>query len=93
MDAEIREWLRLAPADIPVYVAVACIGGAFFTGAGVVDTMLVLTALICSAMSCVYGMKRDARLSVFTNNAKLITYPFYLTVCMISAVMNFWYWN
>jgi hypothetical protein len=93
MDAELREWLGLAPADVPVYVAVVCIGIAFFTGAGIVDTMLIVTALICSAMSCVMGMKQDARLSVFTNNAKLFAYPFYLAVCMIAAILNFRYWN
>ena len=93
MDAEIHEWLSLAPADVPVYIAVACVSAAFFVDAGVLDSLLVLTALICSAMSCVYGMRRNARLSVFTNNAKLFAYPFYVSVCMVAACLNFNYWN
>ena len=93
MDAEIREWLDLAPVDVPVYVAVVCLGAAFFTETGVLDSLLVVTALVCSAMSCVYGIRQDARLSVFTNTAKLFAYPFYLTVCVVAACLNFNYWN
>ena len=93
MDAELREWLGIAPADFPVYLAFICLAIAYFVGAGVVDTMLVIVAIVACVASCVIGMPRDIRVSGFTNVIKLTAYPICLVVCVVLGIVNFKYWN
>ncbi len=93
MDAELREWLGIAPADFPVYLAVIFLVAAFFVGAGVLDTILVSTSLLACVLSCIIGMRKDIRVSGFTNGVKLASYPICLVVCIVVSFLNFKYWN
>ena len=93
MDAELREWLGLAPADFPVYLACLCLVLTYFVKGGILDTFLVLIAIGACIVSCFIGMKKDWRVSGFTNGAKLATYPICLVACIILSLINFKFWN
>ena len=93
MNSELREWLGLATADFPVYAACLFVVVMFFKNGFYLDAVLSAVSIILCMASCVIGMKKDSKLSNFTNTAKLIAYPFCLLVCLILVLLNFRYWN
>lgn len=72
---ELRAWLGLAPADLPVWCAGICILVMNIAEDPVIDWAMAAAALILTLIACFMGMKRDKHLSDFSNAMKKITYP------------------
>jgi signal peptidase I len=80
---EIIEWLSLTYADVLVYLAFGAAIAMFFVQHVGLDILLAVTALTLALTSCFVGMKRDSRVSNFTNTAKWVGYP----ICVIFIVL------
>lgn len=97
MDHELREWLSLAPADLVCYASYGCLIGLYFTPSGWPDWRLGGAAVLLSLLACVIGMRRDDKVSDFTNLMKLISYPlnaaFVLLIPFIHAWLNDGEWR
>lgn len=93
MNNDLREWMGVAPADFPVYFAVICVVLAYSISDFALDAILISLAIIACVVSCFIGMKRDEKVSGFTNAMKLASYPICLFACVILGVVNFVFWN
>ncbi len=93
MDNELREWLGIAPADFPIYLAILCLVIAYFVRDISSDIVLIVGAIVACIVSCFIGMKKDPKVSGFTNGVKLISYPTCLLGCIILSMVNFVFWN
>ena len=93
MNNELKEWLGIAPADFPVYLATVCIVVIFFSKNFPLDVVLSVLTVSCTIASCFIGMKKDPNVSAFTNSIKLIAYPFCLALATFLIALNFLYWN
>lgn len=93
MDNELREWLGLAPADFPVYLAAICVVVLFFTTNFLLDLALSVLAVSSTIVSCFMGMKKDPQVSAFTNSIKFIAYPFCVFLATFLIALNFLFWN
>lgn len=79
---ELLEWLGITFADLLVYLAVAVIAAMFFVSNPIADMVLAVVGVGLTIAACPLGMKRDPKVSGFTNNVKLVAYP----VCVLLAV-------
>lgn len=93
MNSEVKEWLGIAPADFPVYFATVCLILMFFNKGFYGDLALSVLILFCTIVSCFIGMKKDSKVSSFTNLIKFIAYPFCLVFASFLIALNFIYWN
>jgi hypothetical protein len=90
---ELREWLGLTWADLLVYLAAAAIFAMFFTRVAVLDAVLAIVALLFSLASCPLGMRRDPRVSRFTNLMKAIGYPAAVVLTLLLVLVHYVYWD
>jgi hypothetical protein len=93
MNNELREWSGLATADFPVYAACLFVVVMYFNNGIYLDAVLSAVSIILCIAACVIGMKKDSKLSDFTNTSKLIAYPLCLMICLILVYVNFTNWN
>lgn len=92
-NAELLEWIGLAPADLAVYVATAALGGMYYWKDPVVDHVLAGVAVLFCLVACAVGMRRKENLSGFTNTVKMISYPLCLLIAVGLIVRNYSHWN
>jgi hypothetical protein len=90
---ELREWLSMAPADIPVWGAAVAVGVMYFIKNSTVDIMLSVLVMGLTTFSCFIGMKYDDRVSTLTNLAKKIFYPVSVLLGLVAIYLNFTRWN
>jgi hypothetical protein len=90
---ELREWLSIAPADIPVWGAGVALGVMYFVKDVTVDIVLSVLVLGLTTLSCFIGMKHDDRVSKFTNLMKKIFYPVSVFLGIVAIYLNFTRWN
>jgi hypothetical protein len=93
MKRESREWLGIAPADFPVYVAFIFVVVLYFNNGTVLDVILSVSAFVLSVVACIIGMRKEPEVSGFTNVIKKISYPACLLVCLVLIYVNFAVWN
>jgi hypothetical protein len=90
---ELREWLGLTLADLLVYLAAAAIAAMFFTRDVVIDAARAAVGLISSLAGCLLGMKRDPKLSRFTNLVKEFGYPVFVGLAVLVVAVHYLYWS
>jgi hypothetical protein len=90
---ELREWLGIAPADLPVWGAVIILGAMYLVKSTIVDIVLSMLVAGLTTFSCFIGMKYDKRLSKRMNLIKKITYPLSVFLCAVVIYLNFTRWN
>jgi hypothetical protein len=90
---ELREWLSIAPADIPVWGAAVAVGVMYFVENSTVDIVLSVLVIGLTTFSCLIGMKHDDRVSKFANLAKKIFYPVSVLLGLVAIYLNFTQWN
>ena len=93
MNNELKEWLGIAPADFPVYFAAIAVVVIFFNKNFSIDLILSALAFFCALAACFIGMKKDPKVSDFTNSIKLAAYPLCLVTASFFIVLNFLFWN
>lgn len=86
---EVAEWLGLTYADMLVNFAFGATVAMFFVQHAGLDILLAVTALTLTLFSCLVGMKRDPKVSDFTNKLKWIGYP--ASVILIALLIFFHY--
>lgn len=91
--SELREWLGIAPADIPVWGAVIALGVMYLVKSTTIDIVLSVLAIGLTIFSCFIGMKHDDRLSKLANLIKKIFYPVSVLFCAVVIYLNFTQWN
>ena len=82
MKAEHKEWLGIAPADWPVYLAMALLVIMYKLDSLSVNVGLAFVAVGLAIWSCVIGMKTDSNVSTLTNIIKKVAYP----CCLLLAI-------
>jgi hypothetical protein len=90
---ELREWLGIAPADIPVWGAVIALGVMYLVKPTIIEGVLSILAIGFTTFSCFIGMKHDDRLSKLANLIKKIFYPASVLFCAVVIYLNFTQWN
>ena len=90
---ELREWLGLASADLPVWCAGICIIVMYILHQPLIDWIMAVIAFILTIAACFMGMKPDDRLSGFSNRLKKISYPLAVVGVIFAAYINFTRWN
>ena len=90
---ELREWLGIAPADLPVWGAVILLGVMYLVKSTIADIVLSMLVVGLTLFSCFIGMKYDKRLSKRMNLIKKITYPLSALLCAVVIYLNFARWN
>jgi hypothetical protein len=90
---ELREWLSMAPADMPVWGAAVAVGVMYFVKNATVDIALSVLVVGLTTFSCLIGMKHDDRVSPFTNLIKKIFYPVSVLLGLLAIYLNFTRWN
>jgi hypothetical protein len=90
---ELREWLGIAPADIPVWGAFILLGVMYFVKFTMVDIVLSMLAVGLTIFSCFIGMRYDERVSKRINLMKKISYPLCVVLCLVLIYLNFTRWN
>lgn len=93
MKHEVREWLCLAPGDIPIWFAAGLVLAMKYVKNTTIDWIFTVIALSLSIFACFIGMKKDIRVSAITNIAKKVTYPFIPLFVGLFAYFNFKLWN
>jgi hypothetical protein len=93
LKAEYKEWLGIAPADWPVYVATALLFLMYKADSFPVDVILALIALGLISWSCFIGMKHDPKVSRIANILKKVTYPVCLVAGIVIIYLNFTRWS
>ena len=90
---ELREWLGIAPADLPVWGAVILLGVMYVVKSIMVDIVLSMLVVGLTIFSCFIGMKYDKRVSKRINLIKKISYPASVVLCGVVIYLNFTWWN
>jgi hypothetical protein len=79
---ELLEWLGITSADLLVYLSAAAVTAMFFVRDQIADAVLAAVGVLLAVAACPIGMKRDPRVSDFTNGIKAWAYP----ACVILAI-------
>ena len=82
---EILEWLSLAPADFPCWLAVGSLVGMWFASTLFMAILFGVGAVISSVIACWYGMSARSEFSKATNASKLILYPLFAAMVVIAV--------
>lgn len=82
---EVLEWMSLAPADIPCWLAGGCLVGMWYAGSLMLAIVLAVVAVLLALLACYYGMPAHADLGKTTNTAKLVAYPLNAVAVMLVA--------
>jgi hypothetical protein len=90
---ELREWLGIAPADLPVWGAFILLGVMYLVKSITVDIVLSMLAVGLTIFSCFIGMQYDKRVSKRINLIKKISYPSCVALCLVLIYLNFTWWN
>ena len=90
---ELREWLGIAPADLPVWGAMISLGVMYLVKSFTVDIVLSMLAVGLAIFSCFMGMQYDKRVSKRINLIKKISYPLCVALCLVLTYLNFTWWN
>ena len=93
MNEELKEWLGVKPADFAVYAALGAVVGMYSNKFVALDIALAVAAVVFGGLSCVLGMRPDARLGTTTNFLKRVSYPAWLVVVIVCIYLNFARWN
>jgi hypothetical protein len=86
---EILEWLSLAPADIPCWLAVAALLWMWFAGSLLLAIILAVVAILLSLGACYFGMRSRDEFGEVTNMAKLTIYPLFAVAILIAVCVLF----
>lgn len=79
---ELMEWLGLTPADLLVYLSLGALVPMFFVRDATLDALFALIALALAVAACPVGMKRDPKVSGFTNAVKYWSYPVWVLLAV-----------
>jgi hypothetical protein len=90
---ELREWLGIAPADLPVWGAMISLGVMYLVKSISVDIVLSMLAVGLTTFSCFIGMRYDKRVSKRINLIKKISYPLCVVLCAALIYLNFTRWH
>lgn len=90
---ELREWLSIAPADIPVWVAAGLVIAMYYTHNVVIDVILSILIVGLTLYACILGMKQDNRISRLTNMAKKVFHPLAVLLGLTMIYVNFARWG
>jgi hypothetical protein len=72
---ELREWLSLAPADLPCWASGALLVLTFFSGGGVLTASLAAGSIVLAVVGAVIGVRRNPQLGENYNRIKRWSYP------------------
>ena len=86
---ELREWLGLTFADLLVFLAAVAIVAMFFVSDGTLHIVLASIGILLAVAACPFGMKRDPRVSGFTNIAKRVTYPVFVLLALGATTAHY----
>lgn len=86
---ELAEWLGLTYADLLVYLAFGSVALMLFVGHAGLDIFLAIAAFTLALFSCPIGMKRNPKLSNFTNTAKRISYPALTVIVALTIAFHY----
>ncbi len=89
-NAELREWLGIKLADLLVYTSLASTIAMFFVKNDLADLVLASLSVLASIIACPIGMKRDPKVSDFTNTIKLITYIPLALLIFAAIAVHYW---
>ena len=79
---ELKEWLGITKAGGLMYLAFAIAITALFLDTTLWVAILLSAALLVSVYSTILGVKKNERVSTFTNIAKAISYPVSIGILM-----------
>lgn len=82
---EILEWLSLAPADFPCWLAILALVGMWYANTLFLASAFGFGAVISSLIACYYGMPANIGFSRATNASKLILYPLFAVMTVIAV--------
>ena len=83
---EYLEWMSLAPADIPCWLAGGSLIWMWFTHSLALAFTLATIAFILSIIACYFGMPPREEFGKITNGAKRVLYPSFV-VCVVIATL------
>src|SRR5262245_11636594 len=90
---EVLEWLSLAPADIPAWLAGGALLGMWFSPNTGLAIACASAAVVLSIVACFLGMRPRTDLSAPTNVAKRVTYPLFVLLVLGCVAWYFLCWN
>jgi hypothetical protein len=93
MDAELKEWLGITPADFMVYAAAVVVGAMYLIPNALTDAVLAFVAILLCVAACRSGMTPDPHVSTLANWAKRVSYPLSLAIVLVCVGLNFFAWN
>jgi hypothetical protein len=82
---EVLEWLSLAPADIPCWLAGGALAWMWFAGSFLFAVVLAGVAILLSLIACYFGMRQRKDFSHLTNQSKVVLYPLFVIVVIIAV--------
>lgn len=91
--AELREWLGATPADLMVYGSIAATAAMFFISNPFLDALLAVVGIALAVIACPLGMKRNPKLSEFTNIIKLVSYIPGAILVIAAVAVHYLYFN
>lgn len=86
---ELMEWLGLTRADLLVYLSIAALVPMFLVRDATARALLALAAVALAVAACPIGMKRDPKVSGFTNAVKYWSYPVWLLIVLASVAAHY----
>lgn len=89
---ELREWLGVAPADIPCWFSIFALAGMFLLDSGAADVALAVIATAAAALAWGIALRTKPNVSAFTNVVRLIAYPLNLLFTLAVIAFHYWYW-
>ena len=90
---ELREWLGVAPADIPCWFSMFALGGMFLTTHDAIDVVLAVLAALLAGVAWIIALRTKPNVSAFTNVVRMISYPAYVLFVLAVIVFHYWIWE
>ena len=90
---ELREWLGVAPADIPCYFSILALVGMFVIDNDAADVTLTIIAVAAATLAWVIALRTKPNVSAFTNVVRIVSYPANLVFTVAVIAFHYWYWR
>jgi hypothetical protein len=90
---ELREWLGVAPADIPCWLAIFALVGMFIINHDGIDLALAVIAVVLACVAWGIALRTKPNVSTFTNVVRHISYPANLLITLAAVAFHYWYWR
>jgi hypothetical protein len=90
---ELREWLGVAPADIPCWFSIFALVGMFVIDNDAADVTLAIIAVAAASLAWGIALRTKPNVSAFTNVVRMVSYPANLLITFAAIAFHYWYWR